>query len=914
MKIAIDFESYYDSKTFTLKKMSVVEYVRDPRFKVFGLGYIRGNDEGWAEPGWIGQKNVHTFLTSIDWSETDVIAHNVKFDGFILRDYYGIRPRSWIDTKGMSRAVLGKTIRNHSLATIAEHFGFEPKGVMKTDGLTELTPEQEAELSTYCLHDVELCANIYSRLADEFPASQYPALHQTVRMFVEPKIRLNVPLLEECAKSEAERKATIFSDLQIDKRNFMNQASAALTLVGILDEPEYDEPTPAMKKSVFASNVKFPRLLELEGFEVPMKKSPRTGKDIPAIALGDTEFLDMVEGENERLRTLCEARIAAKSTLLETRSTKLARVGASGNWPFDVEFSGANQTHRYSGGSGAGGNAQNFTRGSALRRAVKAPNGWGLVIGDFSNIELRMVAYISKDPGLIGAIEKGVDLYCEFASLFFGRTITKENETERRFGKCIAENTLVITDHGCKEIQDVTTEDKVWDGSEFVNHDGLIDNGIRETISFNRLWLTPDHPILCGVQWREAQLVEQDENLRFLASDRASVKLSSLDTSKGREGALLASFESAIAAHKNEWSMSQISNLAGLRAATIVLKKPGQKSATGSTLAQWPTTNTEPDYSTVYRLLSRGATIQKIGSISITEREEYGFMTVGVPTKQSFCALFKLSKDGTSQLLKWIEPTSTADMYRATYALCLEQRTWLINAESKTLKHVYDISNAGPRNQFTVLTADGPIIVHNCAILGLGYGMGAAKFRKTVRLQTGDDISEDDAERAVDLYRSRYTRVPLLWYLLNSSIGLMNADGDRLVPGLPIKFTKHGIILPSGLVMRYPNLRKDAEDQWIYDTWGKVKSAPNVAKLYGGKVLENICQGLAGELCKEVALQFGDDVTGLVHDEIHLCVPMVRAEGAKKRLERAMTTPPVWLPRIKLGAEVAVGKNWLDCK
>ena len=146
-----------------------------------------------------------------------------------------------------------------------------------------------------------------------------------------------------------------------------------------------------------------------------MKLSPKK-KDasgyplqIPALALGDTGFLEMLEGENEELKALCEARVAAKSTLLETRATKLAVVGRTGLWPFDIRFSGADQTHRFSGGSGAGGNPQNFTRGSALRAAVTVPYGYELVVGDFAQIEFRLVAYLSRDPGLLALIKNGTD-------------------------------------------------------------------------------------------------------------------------------------------------------------------------------------------------------------------------------------------------------------------------------------------------------------------------------------------------------------------------------------------------------------------------------------------------------------------------------------------------------------------------
>lgn len=607
----IDFETYWDTTSgYSLgnKKMSMVEYVRDPRFKVFGAGIALGDEN----PRWLSGLDFTEVMFTGKWSDVIVVGHNIKFDGFILSEKYGVQPKGWIDTKGMSRAVLGKTIRNHSLATLANYFVLPSKGIMKTDGLKELTVEQEAELAEYCLHDVWLCREIYKKLAKEFPESQYLVMDQTVKMFVNPKLELNVPLLESASKEEALRRETIFNDIKIDKKEF-------------------------------ASNKKFPELLKSKSFDVPMKPSPRqknedgSPKLIPAIALGDPEFLEMLEGENDELRTLCEARQAAKSTLLETRTGKLAALGRTGNWPFDVEFSGADQTHRFSGGSGSGGNPQNFTRGSALRKAVQAPVGHKLVVGDFSNIEFRLVAYLSKDPGLIEAIEKGIDIYCDFASVFFGRTITKKDEMERKFGKT--------------------------------------------------------------------------------------------------------------------------------------------------------------------------------------------------------------------------------------------------------------------------------------AILGLGYGMGWKKFKKTVRIQTGQTISDEDAKRAVDLYRNRYTQVPALWEYLDRHISNINSP-VWLKNHLPITIGNESIRLPSGLKIRFPNLRQEVGKrnklEWKYDVYSKGKL--ETRSLYGGKVLENICQGLAGELCKLAMLEMGDDVVGQVHDELHLIVPEDQVDLAATKLEEVMSQSPSWMPEMKLQAEVGIGNNWLESK
>jgi len=400
-KIYIDFETYFNSKeNYTLKKMSLVEYVRDSRFKVHGVGYATN----YSLVKWITGSDVAEFLAGIDWKSMAVIAHNAKFDGFILSEIYGVEPAQWIDTQSMSRAVHGRRLTSHSLAAIAQHYGFISKGEMKTDGLRDLTFEQEKDLLEYCIHDVELCRDICLKLGEKFPSTEYNSMDWSIRTFVKPRLFLNVPLLEKTAAQEAQNKKDLFEKLKMD---------------------------PAL----FRSNPKFAKLLTDSGFTVPTKISPATKEKIPALALGDEAFQDILNGTDEKLRTLCEARVIAKSTILETRSVKLAAIGKTGKWPFDIQYSGAMNTHRPSGGNGAGGNPLNFVRDSALREAVIPPDGYKLIVGDWAGIELRMVAFLSKDSLLMASIHNNEDEYCKFASEFYKRIITKKDKDERSLGK-----------------------------------------------------------------------------------------------------------------------------------------------------------------------------------------------------------------------------------------------------------------------------------------------------------------------------------------------------------------------------------------------------------------------------------------------------------------------------------------------
>lgn len=890
----IDFETVWDTKAkYGLKDLSVVEYVRDPRFKVFGMG-LALNDES---PRWVSGLSQTEIMFTGNWKDVIVVGHNIKFDGFILREKYGIHPKAWIDTKGMSRAVLGKTVKNHSLATLAKHFGLEAKGTMKTDGLTSLTTEQEEELAEYCRHDVFLCREIYKRLAPQFPEGQYASMSQTIDMFVNPKLVLNVPLLEKTAKEEALRRETIFKEIGIEK-------------------------------SEFASNKKFPALLLKYGYEVPTKPSPKKKDEkgeplqIPALALGDIGFIELMENGNEELKKLCEARVAAKSTLLETRSIKLASIGRTGRWPFDVEFSGANQTHRFSGGSGAGGNPQNFTRDSALREAVETPKGYSLVVGDFSNIEMRLVAYLSKDPGLISGIERGIDLYCDFASTFFGRKITKEDDSARRFGKCLAEGTLVLCEAGWTRIEQITENDRIWDGEEWVTHQGLIDNGLKEVTVLNGLWLTPDHRILCGTEWKEAQSVERDENLHYLALAKGSEKLplQAIVKVPGTESSRYSGYVTAEA--PNGMLMSRTLKEDEQLAVMSVPKNRRKllKNCTGVMPTYFQTMAIEPGFLIGFLRRLVDATIRKIWPTNITEAEESPSMKIGVQINGPFSDMFRRFRIGMCRNLRWIGRMLTEGMNPEISDLFPNTITYVTNDKSKPSKMklcVYDLLSAGPRNRFTVLTAKGPLIVHNCAILGLGYNMGPNKFARTVKIQTGQTVSEEDAWKAVSLYRNKYTRVPALWERLDTDIKFMV---DKLLigknTGLPVHLGYGSIWLPSGLKMLYPNLRqqlgKRNKPEWVYDVYDK--GVLGTRTLYGGKVLENICQALAGELCKTAMLKMGKYVVGAVHDEVILVVPEEEAENAADKLYQIMTTPPSWLHDIKLEAEVGYGKNWLVAK
>ncbi len=75
--------------------------------------------------------------------------------------------------------------------------------------------------------------------------------------------------------------------------------------------------------------------------------------------------------------------------------------------------------------------------GREMRRAFVAADGCGLLTADYSQIELRILAHLAEDPGLIDAFERGADVHTTTAATVFGVAEEKVDEFQRRFAKVV---------------------------------------------------------------------------------------------------------------------------------------------------------------------------------------------------------------------------------------------------------------------------------------------------------------------------------------------------------------------------------------------------------------------------------------------------------------------------------------------
>jgi hypothetical protein len=89
---------------YSLGKMTMEAYVRDPRFAATCLGYAYF-ENGAIVSGWIGHAEIRKFLEEVAWPNTSVLCHNAQCDGLILSHHYGIHPRYFLDTLSVARAI-----------------------------------------------------------------------------------------------------------------------------------------------------------------------------------------------------------------------------------------------------------------------------------------------------------------------------------------------------------------------------------------------------------------------------------------------------------------------------------------------------------------------------------------------------------------------------------------------------------------------------------------------------------------------------------------------------------------------------------------------------------------------------------------------------------------------------------------
>jgi hypothetical protein len=436
----IDFETFW-ATDHTLSKMSPMAYVMSPKTELISMAI---KFDHYPTDVFFGEPAIKHALSKLDWDDTLVIGHNMGgFDSMILAWRLSLKPKMWGCTLAMARPVHAITVGG-SLGKLVAHYELGVKDnavLLQTKGrnLADFTEEERREMETYNKADTDQCYALFNKLKPHYTAKEMWHIDATIRMLIEPKFEVDVPMLETALSIERDQKRKHILLLAKHLRtNDLIEASDAVTAADTIEDLE------EAVRAELASAPKFSALLTSLGVETPMKDSPTVeGKRVPALAKTDEGFLELQDSDNELVAAAARARLAVKSTLLETRLQAFIDVAGQvdGKFPVPLNYCGATTTGRWSGFSY---NPQNMPRvgkapktSDALRNCLKAPKGHMVVVADLSGIELRVNHFLWKVKSTLDLYTGNAeaDLYKVFAAARYNVPESEVTKDQRQLAK-----------------------------------------------------------------------------------------------------------------------------------------------------------------------------------------------------------------------------------------------------------------------------------------------------------------------------------------------------------------------------------------------------------------------------------------------------------------------------------------------
>ena len=427
--VAIDFESYFSTKDgYTLSKMGPIEYIRDPRFAVQMMAWHDGEGGNVV----FGQ-DIPAMLKELEIESPDVVtfAHNgAGFDFLILNEVYGVQPAHPIDTIPMA-AWCGITRlgpASHKAVTDYLGNGMKLEGTVISDGKRwpeDFTEEERTAFAFYASQDAAQCLKNAQAMLPYMTADALKFIEITSRMACKPVLELDRDMLlryrEELKAKTAKAREDLGKLFRFpDEETFLKAVRSKPAFCKMLEILGRQAPLKLSAKKT-ATKLKS---LKLTGNQNPAPEEYEVWE--PALAKTDLDFTAMQSDPDERVALLVRTRLENNSSMQASRTERFLALADGRPMPVMLRAFKAH-TSRYTAGNEGksdGLQMQNLSKRDpsllTLRRAIKAPEGTGLVACDSSQVEARILAYVSDNQPLLQAFREGADPYADLAEKIFG--------------------------------------------------------------------------------------------------------------------------------------------------------------------------------------------------------------------------------------------------------------------------------------------------------------------------------------------------------------------------------------------------------------------------------------------------------------------------------------------------------------
>jgi len=877
-----DAETFF-SKTYSLKKLTVPEYIFHPEFEDIIWSVY---DPRWKKPRVILPPDMPAFLAGYDPARTMACSFNALFDLSILAWRYDWVPAVLQDPLGMARALFHHKLHRFSLAEVVKELGLGIKGdvILKVQGMHAADIKAKGLWQQYCrysLDDVMFCYRIYLKLVPQMPLEERRIMDLVLRCTVQPVFYADVPML-----------TTYLDDLRKIKESLLKKAGC--------------------EKAALMSTAKFKTLLEGLGVAVETKKSKRTGGDIPAFAKTDDFMQRLANDDDFQVQALAAARLSQRSTIDETRAQKFLSIStlpwADGHrlLPVPLRYGGAH-THRFC----LVGRTQIAILRSSELKSIR--------LDQLRDDDLVWDGEIFvRHGGLVFAGLKEIIEYDEIVGTPDHRVWTVEHGY-RPLAEAKARGCHIARG----SVPDPTRIDpfRYWS-------DSISD---QNTVHLQRVQPTD-----------AIQLVElagpQRDMLQGVSSTQISGNLETIGLG------LCSADVSGGTSPLHESEERQLPGLWSARDRVPFFLCSGHDRVGIS--EPWTTSEREIDRSDQQRRSLRTGQ-STLGYSSRIERQQAPtWDIVDCGPHNRFMANGRIVHNSGEWRINLQNLPRDASKSKLRSALIAPPGHLVISADLSQIEARLVAWLAGCPlllKQFSsgqdpyallaerifgyrVTKSSHPVerFIGKTGILGLGYGCGVDRFfamvlsqARQAGLELGKLFSYVMADHTVEVYRETYWEIPDLWHQLDRWLPTLNYGPERVVFGprawredfhdgqwlmrrydkINLLVIKRGaIVLPNGMELRY--------------------NVPDV-KIYGAKLLENIIQALARIVVMQAALRLrerGYRFALQCHDELVFVIPKETLGTAKEIILTELIRQPAWAPGLPLAAEVGHGPSYGEAK
>lgn len=440
--VVIDFETYWDSKTYTLSKMGPIEYVRNENFAPQLCAFAMSNGTCCVDCFAVEHERLRTTFENLDMHDVAWCGHNMHgFDSLILSEFFDFHPRKIWDTIAMMRWTGLSRVCRESHAALTEFLGNGHKaaGTVVSDRKQwpdDFTPEERMFFIQYCKDDAGQCYQNAQAMLPYMTPDALRFMSITARMATEPSFVLDEDLLLEylsdldAAADKARQELMAMFSFQTNA-DMLAALRSADKFAGMLRSLGIE---PPLKESAAKTKTKREKLQlaadagrpgaaeELENMQPVMTY---------AFSKTDVDFILMQDHPDPRVALLVRTRLQLNSSIDRSRAETLLKF-ARMHKPLPIML-GAWLAHtgRYSAGASADAGTktdklqfQNLSKRDPskrkLRQAIKVPKGKVVVACDSSQIEARGLAFVANEVGLLTQFREGRDPYSELAETIFG--------------------------------------------------------------------------------------------------------------------------------------------------------------------------------------------------------------------------------------------------------------------------------------------------------------------------------------------------------------------------------------------------------------------------------------------------------------------------------------------------------------